>query len=394
LENVFCYTTNNNSFIVSFGISDELLVYGHIDWRAVDAFIEKNQSKFIHVLLNYNLKNSIEKLSSKNADPIEFPLLALIVPKAVCTLNQNEVCWIMGEDKPAHRQFVQQKLATFKVSAKKTFQPQLSKEEYILQVKKAKEQIQLGNVYELNFCQQFLSEGFGVDNGIALYLSLHAQTKAPFSVYFNWKNWQMFGASPERFLKKEGKKLLSQPIKGTRPRALGKEDERLKEELRNDRKERAENIMIVDLVRNDLARIAQAGSVNVEELCEIYSFETVHQMISSISCTLKNEVKFSEIVRATFPMGSMTGAPKISAMEVIDELENFSRGIYSGSVGYIQPNGDFDLNVVIRSIVVNKRKQIASCAVGSAITILSNPENEYEECLVKIRKILAIIEQK
>ena len=199
----------------------------------------------------------------------------------------------------------------------------------------------------------------------------------------------IFGGSPERFLKKVGTKLISEPIKGTAKRGLSKiEDDELIKSLVSDPKERAENIMIVDLVRNDLSKIATKNSVQVEELCQIYSFETVHQMISRISCDIKESTSFTEIINATFPMGSMTGVPKIRAMELIEEHESFKRGVYSGSIGYIKPNGDFDFNVVIRSLVYNQKNNYLSCAVGGAITIHSDPEKEYEECLIKVKRIL------
>jgi para-aminobenzoate synthetase component 1 len=146
--------------------------------------------------------------------------------------------------------------------------------------------------------------------------------------------------------------------------------------------------MIVDLVRNDLSQIAAKDSVKVDELCAIYSFETVHQMISKISCELDNSVGFTAILEACFPMGSMTGAPKIAAMQQIEAHEDFKRGLYSGSIGLIEPNGDFDFNVVIRSLLYNRNSQYLSCAVGSAITIGANAEDEYQECLLKAEKLI------
>ena len=190
-------------------------------------------------------------------------------------------------------------------------------------------------------------------------------------------------------MKKTGDKLMTQPIKGTAKRHTDKaEDELLKQALMADPKERAENVMIVDLVRNDLSKVATKNSVFVDELCGIYSFETVHQMVSTVSCQLKENTTIKEILRATFPMGSMTGAPKVSAMQLIEEFEDFKRGIYSGSIGYIDPQGDFDFNVVIRSLFYNKAKKTMTCDVGGAITIQSDPEKEYEECLTKVKRIL------
>ena len=199
-------------------------------------------------------------------------------------------------------------------------------------------------------------------------------------------------ASPERYLQKNSNKLLSQPIKGTIKRSPEPvEDAQLKIDLKTSLKEQSENIMIVDLVRNDLSRIAKRGSVTVEELCTIYSYKQVHQMISSISCELKDNITFTEIIKSTFPMGSMTGAPKVSAMKLIEHYESSKRGLYSGTLGYINPEGDFDFNVVIRSILYNTKNKYASFMVGSAITDKSVAEAEYEECLLKAKAMFEVL---
>lgn len=389
MKNVFCYNSNDGSAIIAQGVKTELILRNPVDWHRIDEFIEQNKDAFINVLLSYELKNSVEKLHSTNEDKIEFPEIALIVPISACKISAKNTQWIFGKKNQELVNWWRIKKET--IFIEKTLKSSLPKSAYLKQVEKVKQYIQLGDVYEVNFCQQFYLEQCDLKDGFSLYQELNAKTKAPFSLYFNWKKWEMLGASPERFLKKSGIKLVSQPIKGTRPRGNEENDKLLKLELQSDEKERAENIMIVDLVRNDLAKIAVPGSVKVDELCEIYTFETVHQMISTISCEMKEKTTFSEIIQATFPMGSMTGAPKVRAMEIIDELENFRRGLYSGSVGYILPNGDFDLNVVIRSIIANKEKSVVSCAVGGAITILSKPENELEECNVKIGRILSSV---
>jgi len=192
--------------------------------------------------------------------------------------------------------------------------------------------------------------------------------------------------SPERFIHKQNHEIISQPIKGTSKRGADPtQDELLKVALKNNQKEQAENVMIVDLVRNDLGKVAIPGTVNVDELCGIYTLKTVHQMISTISATLKENLLFSEIIKASFPMGSMTGAPKIRAMEIIEELEFFSRGLYSGSVGYISPDGNFDFNVVIRSILYNSTTKALLYPAGGAITANSDIAKEFEECLLKAK---------
>jgi para-aminobenzoate synthetase component 1 len=198
--------------------------------------------------------------------------------------------------------------------------------------------------------------------------------------------------SPERFLKREGDRLMSQPIKGTVRRGRSaEEDNALIDTLQSSEKERAENVMIVDLVRNDLSRIAQKATVEVTELCGIHSFQTVHQMVSTIECRLDKDKGLSDILRATFPMGSMTGAPKISAMKHIDRIEPEGRGSYSGSIGYITPTGDFDFNVLIRSLFHNSKTESLVANVGGAITSLSDAHQEYEECMLKAEAILKAV---
>ena len=186
---------------------------------------------------------------------------------------------------------------------------------------------------------------------------------------------------------------MSQPIKGTSPRSENPfQDKANIEYLKHSLKERSENIMITDLVRNDLSKVATRGSVKVDELCGVYSFRQVHQMISTISAEMRPDKNWIDTVKATFPMGSMTGAPKVRAMQLIEKYEATKRGLYSGSVGYVSPDGDFDFNVVIRSILFNRKKGHLSYMVGSAITALANPEQEYEECLVKAAAIREVLQ--
>jgi para-aminobenzoate synthetase component 1 len=190
-------------------------------------------------------------------------------------------------------------------------------------------------------------------------------------------------------LKREGNRIISQPIKGTSRRGQSTdEDNRLKKELSNSTKERAENVMIVDLVRNDLSRCAERDSVRVDELFGVHSFKTVHHLVSTISCTVPSSIGWVELIQTTFPMGSMTGAPKLSAMKLISAQEKTERGVYSGSIGYIEPNGDFDFNVVIRSVQYDNLSERVSCHVGGAITALCNATDEYNECLLKAEAVL------
>ena len=267
----------------------------------------------------------------------------------------------------------------------------ISKENYIFKISKMLEHIHRGDIYEANFCMEFYVEN-AVINPLEIYQKLNSISEPPFAVYFKNNSNFLLCASPERYLKKENYKIISQPIKGTSKRSFDiEEDEVLKLDLENNPKERSENIMIVDLVRNDLSRTAIKSSVNVEELCKIYTFKQVHQMISTIVSEVENTTSPVAILQTTFPMGSMTGAPKIAAMQIIEDLEETKRGLYSGAVGYFTPNGDFDFNVVIRSILYNSENQYLSFSVGSAITSLSEPENEYEECLLKAKAIFEVL---
>ncbi len=246
-------------------------------------------------------------------------------------------------------------------------------------------------IYEVNFCQEFYAEDAKIDP-LQTYLDLNKISQSPFSCFYRLDDKYLMCASPERFMKKTGRKLVSQPIKGTIKRgATREEDDRLKNCLLNSPKEKSENVMIVDLVRNDLSRTAKKGSVKAEELYGIYTFRQVHQMISTISSELRDDVHFIDAIKNAFPMGSMTGAPKVRAMELIELYESTKRGLYSGAVGYITPEGDFDFNVVIRSILYNSTEKYVSFMAGGAITDKSMPENEYEECLLKAKAMFEVL---
>jgi len=261
--------------------------------------------------------------------------------------------------------------------------PRFSSEEYIDTIKKIKAHIAIGDFYELNFCQEFYSEN-SIINPLKTFQRLNKISKAPFSCFYKFKQQFLISSSPERFIKKIERKVISQPIKGTIQRSNDDLlDLNLKNQLLNDQKEKSENVMIVDLVRNDLSRSCEAGSISVESLFEIKSFAQVHHMVSTISGILKEKFHPIDAIKNAFPMGSMTGAPKIRVMEAIEKYEQTKRGLYSGSVGYFTPGGDYDFNVIIRSILYNRDSKYLSCHVGSAITSASIPVKEYEECLLK-----------
>jgi len=385
--------SNDGTGVLAFGEGEKIVLRKNEKIEDLQNFIDQHKGSYLYGYLSYDLKEQLHGLKSNNGDGLFFPETFFWKPKYVVNLQKENVQFLQGEKNSESLDFISQFLEE---ETDQNFHPhnfdfksRISKEEYLSKVLEIKEQIQLGNIYELNFCQEFYAENVDIPYEFDTYFKLNKITQAPYSTYFKFEEFDVFCGSPERFLKKEGNKLFSQPIKGTAPRGKSvEEDLILKSNLASDPKERAENIMIVDLVRNDLSRVAAVNSVRVDELCEIYSFETVHQMISTISCDLKENVNFTDILKATFPMGSMTGAPKLRAMEFIEEFESFKRGLYSGSIGYIAPNGDFDFNVVIRTLLYNRKERYLSCSVGGAITIKSEPEKEYQECLVKVKRIL------
>ena len=349
--------------------------------------------------LSYDLKNSNNALDSNNFDGLEFPDLFFFQPKKLFLLKGNSleiqylnVCddevdsdfeAILAKENPAYEKLNSPKIV-----------PRISRAAYVEKAKKMLEYIQQGDIYEANFCMEFFAENAQI-NPIETYQKLATISQTPFAAFFKNNDHFLLSASPERYLRKEGTQVISQPIKGTAKRFEDPIlDQKSKADLATDAKERSENIMIVDLVRNDLSHTASKGSVKVEELCAIYSFKQVHQMISTISSEVSDAISPIEILQTTFPMGSMTGAPKLSAMKIIEELEATKRGLYSGAIGYFSPVGDFDFNVVIRSILYNKNNNYLSFSVGSALTSLAIPEMEYEECLLKAKAMLHVLENK
>ncbi len=349
--------------------------------------------------LSYDLKNDIEQLSSKNFDGLHFPELYFFQPKKIIRITGNTVDFIYLEmvDDEIEQDF--EAISRRKLPQKDGIQTadgiriklRTFKDDYFKRVTELLAHIHRGDIYEANFCQEFYAENTVID-ALMTYRKLNVISKAPFATFLKLQNKFLLSASPERYLKRNGNRIVSQPIKGTAKRSPDPEtDAALRSALKKDAKERAENIMIVDLVRNDLSKSAVKGSVKVEELCEIYSFEQVHQMISTVTAVVAEDKSPVDIIRETFPMGSMTGTPKISAMRIIEELEAFKRGLYSGAVGYFTPKGDFDFNVVIRSILYNATEKYVSYAVGGAITAKSIPEKEYEECLLKAKAMREVL---
>jgi para-aminobenzoate synthetase component 1 len=352
---------------------------------------------YIFGYISYDVKNDTERISSQNFDGLQFPDLYFFQPKKLIFINGNtiEFKYLRMIDDEIESDFEaitnQGSLPKSKDNSEVKIKLRIHKNEYHGKVTKALEHIHRGDMYEANFCQEFYAEDCEIEP-YHVFKDLNKISEPPFAVFFKNEDRYLLSASPERYLRKEGLKIISQPIKGTAKRLLSPiDDQKIAHDLMRDEKERAENVMIVDLVRNDLSKSSKKGSVRVEELCKVYTFKQVHQLISTVVSEVKDEVHPVDIIKDTFPMGSMTGAPKLSAMQIMEELEETKRGLYSGTVGYFTPEGDFDFNVVIRSILYNALKRYVSLSVGSAITAKSNPEKEYEECLLKAKAMKYVL---
>lgn len=361
------------------------------DLKEADLFFQQQEWVFGH--LSYSLKNSLHTLTDKKNDKIGFPPYFFFLPEIVLTLACTELSVYARDPSAVFEQIMAESAGeVMQPSSPLQIRPVLSKDAYIQKINALKAHILRGDCYEVNFCQELFAEGAALEPH-SIFQNLMAVSPNPFSAFYRLGDRYLLCASPERFLAKRNQRLISQPIKGTSRRDLydAVNDERLKECLKESRKEQAENVMVVDLVRNDLTRICKPATVKVDELFGIYSFPQVHQMISTISGEMVDGITFSAILEATFPMGSMTGAPKLNVMKLIDAYEPSARGLFSGSVGYKSPDGDFDWNVVIRSILYNSTNQYVSYLVGSGITYYSDAVQEWEECMLKAEAIKKVL---
>lgn len=359
--------------------------------RSLKNFHEEEQS-WLFGVLGYDLKNEIERLESRHASMLSFPDLYFFQPRYLFLLE--------GDELTINRRPIEGMALMEAIQSIKSFplpnhaiplKPGLTKEDYLDRMNRIRQHILNGDFYEINFCQEFCASG-QIDP-VATFLSLNEMGQAPFSACFKRRGKYVLSSSPERYLKKDGNKLLSQPIKGTAARDQNPEkDRQLMEALQQSEKERAENVMIVDLVRNDLRRVAKTATVKVRDLFGAYSFKQVHQLVSTITAEMQNDLHWTDAIRATFPMGSMTGAPKVEVMKRTEDLENFKRNWYSGAMGYVTPQGDFDFNVLIRSIFYDEEIKRISVPVGGAITFDSDPEAEYRECLLKADAMKKVLE--
>jgi para-aminobenzoate synthetase component I len=394
--NIFCLLDNNAytfeeptfECLLGVGCKRSFTFKGANNFAALQSFYDKNPT-WLFGHLGYNASNNAYTKNEEN----DFGDGFFFEPEIVLKLYNNKIEIIKSDIKGtdiisqiyAANTLVIEKHPSFNIVSP------LSKEKYVKKVKLLQQHIKRGDCYEINFCQQFFAEDASIDP-ITTYKKLSQLSPAPFGSFYKRNNNYCLCSSPERFLQKKGNKLLSQPIKGTskRDNDLAK-DAANKKYLIESSKEKSENVMVVDLVRNDMSMICQKGSVKVKELFGIYSFSQVHQMISTIEGTLSPDKTFTDAIEACFPMGSMTGAPKKRVMELIEKYEDTQRGLFSGSIGYITPNADFDFNVVIRSIFYNQTKKHLSFFAGSGITFYSNAEDEYEECLAKVAAILLVL---
>lgn len=397
---------DGNEHISKYSSFDFLMAVGEQTGKSVSFdslnqlknFVGKNQD-WLFGFFSYDLKNELEDLTSQNLDGLDFPVLHFFQPAKIIKCNGEKLHFLYLDDCADDIDGDHTQISTMmdleennEVHNPIKIKMRIHKDAYFEKTNKLLEHIHRGDVYEANFCQEFYAEDVSIDPW-ETYKRLNAISEPPFAAFMRLNDKYLMCASPERYLRKEGTTLISQPIKGTARRDENEtEDHFLKVQLTQDEKERAENIMITDLVRNDLSKSALKGSVRVEELCKVYTYKQVHQLISTVLAQIPTAKNPVELIEETFPMGSMTGAPKISAMKIIEELEETKRGLYSGAVGYFDPKGNFDFNVVIRSILYNANKNYVSFSVGSAITAKSDPEREYQECLLKAKAMRSVLE--
>jgi len=384
---------------IAMGVNKELKTSNDKVFDSLRSFAD-NTNDWIFGFLCYDVKNQIEKLSSSNIDNIKIDLVHFFQPLIIIICKEGKISsgllankgkWDDHDD--VWRILTDMSSSIPDYTPEVNIKPRVSKRQYLSDVKKIKEHIQRGDIYEMNYCLEFYDDSAYIDP-FTTYIKLNDLSPAPFSAFYMLGEKYLMCSSPERFLKKWGSKIISQPIKGTVKRGKSREsDIYLKKKLFNDPKERSENVMIVDLVRNDLAKTAQKGSVKVEELFGIYSFANLHHMISTITSSVDKKQHYIDVIEKAFPMGSMTGAPKIRAMQIIEHFESARRSLYSGCLGYINPDKDFDFNVVIRSILYNMTERYVSFMVGGAITAGSKPEREYQECLLKAEAMIKALDR-
>jgi para-aminobenzoate synthetase component I len=390
------YASENHSYecIVAAGEKNALRVSAGFAFEQLKKF-SREQNDWLFGHFSFELKSETEDSFSNLPDFVQFPDLFFFVPEIILVITANEISIGSPEnnhedilDDIVHGSYNRKKIS----SGQTNIQNRITKDYYLETVRHLLKHILRGDCYEINFCQEFFVESVTIDP-YELYGNLRKVSPSPFSAFYKTGEKFLLCASPERYLKREGDKIISQPIKGTaaRDHRDKNHDQILREELAASEKDQTENVMVVDLVRNDLSKICEKDSVRVTELFGIYSFAQVHQMISTIVGKPRKDVYWTDMIAGTFPMGSMTGAPKRRVLELIGQYEKTKRGLFSGAVGYVKPNQDFDFNVVIRSLLYNRSDQYLAYFAGSGITANSDPEKEYEECLLKVAAFESII---
>jgi para-aminobenzoate synthetase component I len=393
-NNEYAGTLNSFECVAAAGQYASISAGAGIAFEQLKLF-SREQDDWLFGHFSFELKKETHGLQSAHPDPIGFPDLFFFVPETLLLLNSRRISiGLLSQDHDrVHREILDTVPATGPVGEKQTrILRRFSREEYIRVVQELQAHILRGDCYEINFCQEFYAEDSPVDP-LYLFERLNQVSPAPFASFYKTGSRYLLCSSPERYLKKENHRLLSQPMKGTGPRDLSSRsrDEAQKQHLFQSEKDRTENVMVVDLVRNDLSKVAEKDSVRVEELYGVYSYAQVHQMVSTVSAGIRSGLDWTDLVAATFPMGSMTGAPKKRVLELIEQYEKSRRGLFSGALGYVTPARDFDFNVVIRSILYNQDRRYLSYFAGSGITFNSDAALEYEECLLKARAMEQVI---
>jgi para-aminobenzoate synthetase component 1 len=400
--NIFCFLDNSNyhfeqpafEYLLAAGCMRSVTLSHKEDLADLQSFSEKNPG-WLFGHFGYDVLNGNASLYCDNENEVCFEDGFFFIPEIMIRFKDDQLIIEASDHDPA-KIFAEinacDPLIRPSLPADTDFTEGITKAEYKSILADLKKHILRGDCYEINFCQHFFSKNTAIDP-LHLYYKLSVISPNPFAAFYKLNDKYCLCASPERFLKKTGNTLISQPIKGTSKRDLSdlKKDEANKNYLIHSSKEKSENVMIVDLVRNDLSKICKEGSVHVKELFGIYSFPQVHQLISTVEGEVLPGTAWTDIIKACFPMGSMTGAPKKKVMELIARYEQFPRGLFSGSIGYIDPSGDFDFNVIIRSLLYDETKKIISFKVGGGITFYSDADREYEECLMKAEAIKKIL---
>lgn len=364
---------------------EKVTQYRKDPWDAIRDFHQQGRG-WMFGYVGYDLKNFVEPLTSRNRNLTDTPDFYFMEPEILIRMQKDSVDILSGEVDLKRIRSAQTERPSGQLSRLKSIQ---TKPEYIDAVGEIQRLIHEGDFYELNY--SYPMTGTFTGDPLWLYRKMREINPVPFGSFIRTKSAVVCCASPERFLRKTGKRIISEPIKGTAPRSASTgEDQKYRDELLNE-KNRAENLMIVDLVRHDLAQIAKTGTVQVTKLFDVQTFGTVHQLISTVEADVMDSVSPIDVIKTCFPMGSMTGAPKIRVMKSIEDLEIYRRGIYSGAIGYISPDGDFDFNVVIRSAIIGDGKLVYP--VGGAITGDSDPEDEWKETHIKARNITQITKQ-